>query len=653
MNTYDENLRESLTRSLGALADRQTSLLHGQSQAEAGLYHAKGAVLAARDHLELDQHHRDARRTVHHAARRAYDQSIALSGTLALAKQGSDGAITNAATTATNLQASADALMQLAATLGAATNVASAAIYDTELYHQIGRVNGQLNRIANQARFLALKGTEISSKCAESIVGALVDQGTDVQARLTDLGAQTQAAMEEKVAAVAADETALAEARAAEFSAHTLLREAQVQQETMTAMLDKARRHANLDLRVEVLTARKAKVTFSAFKAPVGQGDRSPPPAVDARTFLAIVPQTQADQFTGDRAAQLFSKWDGQPGAFTAVTPGENLVALTRAVDGAALSGDSAYVAFLYIEPGVEYKRYLGSFGDYLSLASAPFLPHTPLPAPLYAGAAPAAAGEKGAAMVLAVADAGQAGGVTAALVADLEAGTTRLETLVTWLHQHGSTLPADLALRLDAVAPPFVTALRGILAALKDGNVAAAAGDAGTLRDLLPILEQSTEPAEPVAEVSALHQLLPELGDLVARLYPADGQATDAAQVLELRCILIDHAVDAGLADPARKGALPPWFSLESAQLVAPANYALARKLEAAPDGIKVPAALKGKPVLWFQVEPGAHGKDCFGNPLLPGHRYAPVLLATKRGPGPAEWADTLTLLDHVWSIA
>jgi hypothetical protein len=653
MNTYDDNLRESLTSSLGALADRQTALLHGQSQAEAGLYHAKGAVLAAQDHLGLDQRHRDERRTVHHAARRAHSQSVALSGTLALAKQGSDGAITNAATTAKNLQASADALMQLAATVGAALNVANAAVYDTELYHQLSRVNGQLNRIANQARFLALKGTEISSKCAESIVGALVDQGADVQTRLNDLGDQTQAALAEKVAAVAGDETALAEALAAEFSAHTLLREARVQQETMTAMLDNARCHANLDLRVEVLSARKAKVTFSAFKAPVGQGDRPLPPPVDARTFLAIVPETLADQFTGDRAAQLYSKWDGQPGTFTAVTPGENLVALTRDVDGAALSGDSAYAAFLYIEPSVEYKRYLGSFGDYLSLASAPFVPQTPLPAPIYVGTVPAPAGEKAAAIVLAVADAGQAGGVTAALVADLEAGATRLETLVTWLHQHGSTLPTALALRLDAVAPPFDTALRSILAALKDGNQAAAAGDAASLRDLLPILEQSPEPEEPVAEVSALHRLLPELGELVARLYPPDGPATDAAQVLELRCILIDHAADADLADLARKGTLPPWFSLESAQIVAPANYTLARKLEAAPDGIKSPAALKGKPCLWFQVDPGAHGKDCFGNPLLPGHRYAPFILATRRGPGPAEWRDTLTLLDHVWHLA
>lgn len=642
MNSYDDNLRESLTRSLGALTDQQTALLHGQSQAEAGLYHAKGAVLAARDRLEADQRHRDERRAVHQAARRANDQSTALHDTLVLAKGGSDSAITNTATAAKNLQASADAVMQVAATVGAALNIASAALYDTEIYHQIARVNTSLNRVANQARFLALKGTEVSSKCAESIVGALADQGTGVQARLGDLLAQTQTGLDVKVTAVNSDEAALNSALADEFTAHNLLREAQARQETMSAMLSNARRYANMDLRVEVLSAKRIKLHFTPFKAPVAIGERSTPPSPKAKTFLAIVPQNLAAQFNTDRASQLFGKWDGVSGSFTAVDPGETTLSLKLDVYGNAIGSDSPYAAFLYIEPSVDYKRYLGNFGDYLSIASAPFIPVTPLPGPLHAGS-----GESEGQLLLAVADEGQAGGLAGAILPALEAGAVELDELAAWLQANGATLDPELALALDAVVPPFVPLLKADIQALRDGSP----GSAGAgIHVLLTLLNETHEPAEPMPQLAALRRLLPELGALIDKAGQHDSRA---APRLELRCILLDHAIDGTLSDPAHKNTLPSYFTLETARGVAPANYVVARALDTVPDGVKPPAALKQKKALWYAVDLDRDGKDSFGNPLLAEHRYAPVILATMRGAEPSGWQDTLTRLDHVWHFA
>ncbi|SNS81296.1 MULTISPECIES: hypothetical protein [unclassified Azospirillum] len=645
MNSYDDNLRESLSQSLAALADQQAALLHGQSLAETDLYHAKGAVLATRDRLEADQRHRDERRSVHQAAQRAYDQSTALRGTLALAKDGSDGAITNTATTAKNLQASADAVMQLAATIGAAMNVASAALYDTELYHQIARVNANLNRVANQARFLALKGTEVSSKCAESIVGALADQGAGVQARLGDLLAQTQADLDGKVAAVNNDETALRASLAEEFTAHNLLREAQARQETMSAMLIGARRTANLDLQVEVASAKQIKLRFSPFQAPVAAGDHAAAPAPHPRNFLAIVPQNLAVQFSTDRAAQLFSKWDGHSGSFTGVQPGESSVTLALDVYGNPVSSDSAYVAFLYIEPSIDYKRYLGNFADYLSIASAPFTPLTALPAPHYAGQ-----GATADQLLLAVADEGQIGSAPSTVLPALEAGAGKLDPLASWLQANGASLDPELALGLDAVVPPFVQLVKADLAAVKEGRpgTGVAAG-----RDLLKRLASWPEPEVPLTELTALRQLLPELLTLLEQAAAPVRRPAGAVQRLELRCILLDHAIDASLSDPEHKGKLPAYFTLETAQRVAPANYSLAKPLEKAPDGVKVPAGLGQKPVLWYAVDLSPEDKDCFGNPLLPGHRYAPLILATLRSTEPSGWQDRLTILDHVWHRA
>lgn len=640
MNSYDDNLRESLAGSLKALSDQQAALLHGRSLAEADLYHAKGAVLAARDRLELDEKHRDVHRAVHHAARRAHDQSAALHSTLMLAKDGSDGAITNAATAARNLAASADAIMQLAASMGAAMNVASAALYDTELYHQITRANANLNRVANQARFLALKGTEVSSKCAESIVGALADQGDGVRKRLDDLLAQTQDGLDSAVAAVNADHTALNSTLADEVTARNQLLAVRARQEAMGAMLAGARRYANLDLEVEVISARQIKVRFAAFKAPAAAGDRGGPPSPNARTFLAIVPQNLAGQFTPDRALQLFSKWNGQPGTFTALEPGESIVTLKHDVYGGVISSTNAYAAFLYVEPGIEYKRYLGNFADYLSIASPPFTPLTPLPAPAYAGAG----AELGSVLLTAV-DEGQEGGLALAILPELEAGAAELTELAAWLQANGASLAPDLALELDAVVPPFLLLLKADIAALKEGRPGVGAPAIG---DLLKLLDGWPLPAEPVAQVAALRLLLPVLGGLVEKAAAPAGHAHPGARRAELRCILVDHAVDAALADPEHKGTLPPWFTPETARQVAPANYLLARLLEEAPAGAK-PAAK----TLWYALNPGPKDRDCFGNPLLPGHRYALMVLSTMRGPDPGGWQDTLTILDHVWHLA
>lgn len=641
MNSYDDNLRESLTRSLVTLADQRTALLHGQSQAEAGLYHAKGAVLAARDRLETDQHHRDERRTVHKAARRAHDHATALHDTLVLAKEGSDSAITNTATAAKNLQASADAVMQLAATVGAALNVASAALYDTELYHQIARVNTNLNRVANQARFLALKGTEVSSKSAESIVGALTDQGTNVQTRLGDLLTQTQAGLDVKVAAVNSDETALNGALADEFTAHNLLREAQARQQTMSTMLSNTYRYANMDLRVEVLSAKRIKLHFTPFKAPVATGDKGTPPSPKAKTFLAIVPQNLALPFSTDRATQLFSKWDGVSGCFTPVDPGETTLSLKLDVYGNTITSDSPYAAFLYIEPSVDYKRYLGNFGDYLSIASAPFTPLTPLPGPVYAGR-----GEQEGQLLLAVADEGQAGSLADAILPALEAGAAELDDLAAWLLANGATLDPELALALDAIVPPFVPLLKAVIAALQDGKT----GGGGDIHALLKLLNELPEPGEPVPQLATLRRLLPDLGILIDR---AGVSRSQAAPRLELRCILIDHAIDGTLSDPAVTTALPSYFTVETARGVAPSNYVVAHRLDVAPGGAKLPPAFKHKEALWYAVDLGPQGRDSFGNPLLAGHRYAPVILATMHGTDPSGWQDSLTRLDHVWHFA
>lgn len=656
MNTYEENLRDSITLSLAKLSLEEDALKHGHLQAQIAHYHAKGALLAAHDRLELDESRYTARRKAHDVVQRAELQAQNLLATLTQAKQGSDNAIGNVGTAAANLQASADGIMQLASTVGSAMNMASAAMYDTELFHQIGRINDHLNQVANQARYLAVQGMEVASKCAESIAGALADQGKDVQGRLTDLRTKTAEDLDRSVKAVHAVRQQLNDAASDETMAQGGLLDAAARSAAMDGMVLGAVRYANLGLKVEVLSAGSIKVSFLPFKAPFPDNHvRGNGPAPQVETYLAVVPQSRTAQFTNDQAAQFFGNWDGKGPTFVAIQPGEAIVELKSDVYGNRVRAGVACCAFLYMVPSAEFKRHVGNYADHVSIASAPFLPLTPLPHAMHGGPS-----DKPRRLLLAVAanEQDQDGPSTDGAL-QLEDGVARLEPHLKWLRRKGAKLDPAFALRMDAVLPPFANALQSAIDALEANDSRAAEAANAEAQAALGQLSdwQSWVPPDTAAsaEFAPIPGLIEELAAHIAKACadPGAKQGKNKGDGIELRCILLDHATDPSVGNAAQNGQLPDFFKLSIAEQIAPANYIVAERLAAAPEGAVPPAALEGKPCHWYAADIENDDTDNFGNPLLAGHRYTPFVLATTRGAAPGEWANTLSVIDNVWQFA
>jgi|GEM_PF-7043312 len=641
MNSYEENLRASVAKTLSDLTARDADLAAGYLKAQDALYHAKGNVLAADDQLELRHRQRDMRAKADQAAQRALDQAASLQDCLTGAKQGCDNAISNAVTTAANLQASADAVTQLSSSVGGALNLVSASLYDTELYHQLLRVNEHLSLIANQARHLALLGTEVSTKSAESIAVSLSDQGKGLLGQIDALHGKTLADLSASENDIQDSQKALQEAHAQELAAESSLRSSGLRHKAMDGALADAMRWANLSLSATVLSAHQISLSFSPVKLPLwrnksAQTGQTIP--TDAATYLLILPQDRVDQFSSDYAHDLFGKWNGKSGIFTPVSPGESVITLHLDAFGAQVQPGVAYSALLYIEPNAAYKRHVGNYADHLSIATPPFTPQSPLPGPLFAGAS-----AESKQLLLAWPADQHPHGLQA-----LEAAKERLAPHLAWLLKDGAQLPAAIASALDTVVPPFAASLDTLAEAVKNRDAAASQEANSAAQDLLAQTtdwqdwhHQHDHGAE--VELNALIHLLYDIGGLLARASAALTQDS-----LSLRCILLDQAADAALAPHA-----PSVFNLSIAQQVAPANTILAKVLEEAPDGAQPPAALKGKGCRWYAVEIADDDNDSYGNQLLPGHRYTPYILASMGDANSGEWADSLTAIDHVWQLA
>ena len=659
MNTYEGHLRESIAQSLAALNDQDAELRHGRALAQSALYHAKGAALAAGDRFEHDRARRDSRHRAYRAVQRAHRAASRLQGNLALSQQGSDSAIGNAATTAGNLQASGTAVVELASTVGAALNVASAALYHSELFHQLTRINTCLNQVANQTVYLAQQAMEVSVLCAESNSGHLTAPGDDLRKRLDDLQSQIGNDLAQDEAEVQAGRQRVTDATQVEGLALGTLRDADGRTQAMAEMLRTAIRQANFDLDVSVVSSSEIRLRFSAFQPPFAPDSVNGLPDPQARTHLAIVPRNRADAFDNDHAAQLFAQWGTDEDVFIPVTPGENTITLRQDVYGSAIRPGHPYCAFLRVDLGNDYKRCFGRQADVLSVASTPFVPLTLMPEVYFCGT-----GETPEQWFLAWPAQGQVvTAVSSDELAVLFAGAARLTPKLEWLAANGAAIDPHIALKLDSVVPPFGDVLQIVIDALKAKDHKAAATANTAAQQLLalqrgwPMWNQETLAF--ASDVAELRALLEELGALMARACaPAatapDKPSKDDPELLpELRCILLDHALDPEIADRAARGECPDIFTLSAAEQIAPANYIVAERLSARPEGATPPQALADQTCVWYALKLESDATDNFGNALLPGHSYTPFVLAITRSVHPQGWGNRLSAINHVWQAA
>jgi|GEM_PF-6695091 len=580
MNTYNENLQQTVVNTLSALALNQSNLDSLKTVAEYTLYYAQGAEITARDKLEGTEDDVTTWQNINNQSLINTNQVFNLLTSATEANTDVAVSITNTATAAANVQIASNAISVLASDIGAAFNIATAALYQTDVYEKIQSANSLINEVANEVKRISKGAMNASGSTSEITISEVLAQTTGVKSKIDNLFTSTQAELDKFTKLAIAENAQITKASKAERQAEGELADARREVIAINTAYDNSNNQLNQCLSISVVSGSEITASFAALPLPTFYSPQAGGVTIPEATpiyYLTLVPAQNQTTFSIDQVEQLFSQRPaGDNSLFVSITPDASVDAtgaVTRSPTSIQLSSDafgnpvqagSSYVAFLYIELSKVYKQYINNYSELLSAPSQPFTPATTLP-----------------------------------LVQHLEVTPNKTPdaTGVTWSIASFTftplVSPADTATeQTDATA---ASPAKG-----KAKSVAAQSDAAATVQQTVSDAQQAVaNSAAPEAQVA--------------------GSST-AILAYEFRCILVEQGgtPDLNLLRCPENLNLPPiYFNQAIADQVSPANY------------IRVPASLSGRCKFSFP----SSATDNFGNVIKPNTMYQLYILTVATG--------------------
>lgn len=414
MNTYNENLQQSVTSTLSAITAEQTKLDSAKTTAEYNLYYAQGAELTARDKLEATTVTSEYYHTVNAQGVTNDSQAINLLASATSANTNVQASVTNVATAASNVQIASNAVALLASDIGAALNIATASLYKTDTYDKILNANSLVNETANDAKAASLTSMETSAATSEIISAEVLTVSTEVKTKIETLLTTTEAQFKSVSEQIVTENATVASTSKTERMAEGTLKDADTGVEAITTTYDNANTELNYGLAVTVADSNDFTVAFDSlpeniFKYPPASGVTIPPK--DPKYYLCLVPADKQTLLTTDQAEQLFAQatpgdapTDNKARPFagpfspavanelttttttstTAKTTADtnSFTDATKSVDiyGDPIKAGVQYVVFMYAEIAMPYKQFIGNYADIMTTASQTFVLATDLP---------------------------------------------------------------------------------------------------------------------------------------------------------------------------------------------------------------------------------------------------------------------------------
>lgn len=399
MNTYSENLRQTVVDTLSSLSTLQGSVDSSQVAAEYTLYHAQGAEITARDKVGKTD---DEVKTWHHINEQSLIDENKVYNLLATATEANTdvtASVTNTATAASNVQIASNAISALASDIGAALNIANAALYDTDVYDKIQNANSFIIEVANEARLIAKSAMKASAATSEITTSEVLAQTSSLKSKIDNIFKSTQAEWDKFAKQAIAEGKVVNSTSQAERQAEGALDDADKE----VAAIDKAYRFANDQmnhmLEVTVTSATEISVSFGAWSAPsfyspAAAGVKIPQQQVE-NYFLVLLPAQNQAMFSIDQAQQLFvqnpldntktfipATPDAKVGPTGKVERKPTPVTLSEDINGDPIQPGASYVAYIYVELTKQYKQFTNNYSDLLFAPSQSFTPAETLPSP-------------------------------------------------------------------------------------------------------------------------------------------------------------------------------------------------------------------------------------------------------------------------------
>lgn len=423
MNTYNENLQNTVLASLQSQYMDQKNLNAQYNASKFTLYYAQGATITASDRLALAMADQATKALVKEQATHSNNIAANLLSSATQADQYVGQSISNAAICAANVQIAATAVTRLASDVGSIFSIVNAADFDTDIYTLTNEVKGLVDETAYLAEYTSQIAMDASTQTSSVTAATVLDNTKTTTAQMSGLLQIAAAGFDTSCQVVTADDATLASARALEKNAEGTIECIGIDYDSSKAAYECINLALNMDLRVYLAydkhngtasgpaDATTFKVTFQPLKSPFPKD--SPSKGLVENYYILIVKDSKKLVFTLSEAESIVLNENNER-QFVAVDPAsvdakgnlgatinylkfkpegkrkdakdkENATEKKEAndqhkelapmldTDGKAIAAGQNYVAFVVAVYTNDYKRKINNFDDFLSVPSQAF----------------------------------------------------------------------------------------------------------------------------------------------------------------------------------------------------------------------------------------------------------------------------------------
>jgi len=397
MSSYNDNLQSTVMASLNSqqLDEKKTQAKFNASVFT--LYYAQAATNTAADNLELAQ--RDLKTAKAPAKEQAVHSSNICNNLVASAGQANNyvkQTITNTAVCASNVQIAANAIMRLASDIGGVYSIVNASDFHGPIYNLTKQAYEQINSTAYNAELASQYAMEASALTAEVSVPTVNDKAKAVKTAMDSLLGIVTSEFDTASETARAANVTLSALNATEKLAEGVLEDVNVDLYATQSAYTVINKELNINLLVpaNLVTNNNFTVSFNLLKSPFDQDPTDIMYPVESY-YIMIVKESKKSTFSLNNAETFVT--DDDASQFVKVTHFKTItvpdpsqiagkvktirvggienITITQVndSDGEPLQMGISYVAFVFAQYYIEYKKKINSFEDYLSAPSFPF----------------------------------------------------------------------------------------------------------------------------------------------------------------------------------------------------------------------------------------------------------------------------------------
>jgi hypothetical protein len=390
MNTYNENLQSAVVSSLQAQGLDQKTVQSKVNASMFTLYYAEGATITARENLEIALKDMLTAAIVKEVA---VDNSNLSNNLLSSATQGSQYAAlsnSNTSVAAANVQLAANAVVKLSCDIGSIFSIVSSADFGTEIHMQAKEARQLMDNTAYNAELASQLALEACIESSAVSASTVLDRAKSTNGQMNNLLKVLSTDFDNAAQLVATDNATRAAKSTAEKVAEGDFEDVSADYKASFTAYNSLNRSLNLNLRVpfDTITATGFTVKFRAIKSPF-ERDKAVAYYPVQNYYVIVVKESK--QFTFSISAAEYVLMN-QPKRFVPVTlPAKASPTVEVPIDindfsddegsyvlqdsdGDAITTGTNYVVYVMAVYLDEFKRKINVFDDFLSAASRSFV---------------------------------------------------------------------------------------------------------------------------------------------------------------------------------------------------------------------------------------------------------------------------------------